>query len=107
MVLRHPVDQHHGQAGARRFGEQRVAEVRGGEHDPVRVAGAHLLEDQPFPLPVPVGVADQRHVAGRREPVLRSPRTMGGNKGFVRSGMITPTVSDRRVRRLRATGLGW
>src|SRR6516165_3452918 len=32
---------------------------------------------------------------------------MGGNKGVVRSGMITPTVCDRRVRRLRATGLGW
>src|SRR5579859_1001051 len=31
---------------------------------------------------------------------------MGGKSGLFRSGMSTPTVSDRRVRRDRATGLG-
>ena len=36
-----------------------------------------------------------------------SARTIGGNSGLVRSGMSTPTVLERRVRRLRATGLGW
>ena len=45
-------------------------------------------------------------------PVARSLRTrrshtMGGKSGFVRSGMSTPTVCERRVRRLRATGFGW
>ena len=73
VVLRHPVHQHHRQARPGRVGEQRVAQVRGGEHHPVHVAGAHLLEHEPLPLAVAVGVADQRDVPGRREPVLQRP----------------------------------
>src|SRR5579863_4290114 len=34
------------------------------------------------------------------------PRTIGGNSGLFRSGISTPTVCERRVRRLRATGFG-
>ena len=34
------------------------------------------------------------------------PRTIGGNSGFVRSGMSTPMVCDRRVRSDRATVFG-
>ncbi len=34
------------------------------------------------------------------------PRTIGGNNGLFRSGMSTPMVFERRVRRLRATGFG-
>ena len=34
------------------------------------------------------------------------PRTIGGNNGLFRSGISTPTVCERRVRRLRATGFG-
>src|ERR1700694_1817611 len=34
------------------------------------------------------------------------PRTTGGNSGLVRSGMSTPTVIDRLVRRPRAMVLG-
>src|SRR5450755_741959 len=34
------------------------------------------------------------------------PRTIGGNTGLVRSGRITPTVSDRLVLRLRAIEFG-
>ncbi len=55
------------------FGEQRVAQVRGGEHHPVHVAGAHPLEHELFPLAIAVGVADQRDVPSRREPVLQGP----------------------------------
>ena len=47
----------------------------------------------------------------RPNPVARSLRTrrshtIGGNSGLFRSGISTPTVCERRVRRLRATGLG-
>ncbi|GMA87022.1 hypothetical protein GCM10025868_22720 [Angustibacter aerolatus] len=35
------------------------------------------------------------------------PRTIGGNSGFVRSGITTPTVVERAVFRLRAIGFGW
>ena len=34
------------------------------------------------------------------------PRTIGGNSGLFRSGMSTPTLCERRVRRLRATVFG-
>ena len=34
------------------------------------------------------------------------PRMIGGNSGLLRSGISTPIVFERRVRRLRATGLG-
>ena len=33
------------------------------------------------------------------------PRAIGGKSGLVRSGTITATMNDLRVRRLRATGL--
>ncbi len=33
------------------------------------------------------------------------PRSMGGNSGLVMSGISTPTVIDRRVRRLEAMAL--
>ena len=73
VVVREPVHQHHRQVRPGCLGQHGVVEVRRREDETVHVPRPHLLEDNPLPLAVPVGVAEQRDITGGGEPVLDAP----------------------------------
>ena len=72
VVLGDPVHQHDWHASPDGVVQQRVAQVRGGQHVAVDVPGAHLLEHALLAGVVAVGVADQRDVAVGVQPVLEA-----------------------------------
>ena len=53
-----------------------------------------------------LSVSATRQASPAAHSVSSIPRTIGGSTGFVRSGTTTPTIPERRVRRLRAVGSG-
>ena len=63
--------------------------------------GVAMSTDTAFALGMP-----RRSAPAAAASLSSRPRTIGGNSGLFRSGINTPTVCERRVRRLRATGLG-
>ncbi len=66
-----PVHQHDRHLGAGRLGQDRIILVRGRQHETVDVARPHLLEDDLLFAAVPVGVAEQGHVARGRQAVFQ------------------------------------